>query len=116
MNGINGKIDPATEQAARKALAVISRHYDVVHAIIFGSRARGNHHPNSDLDIALLLPGVRKKFIGVTLDMTEMTYDILLETGIRIDPLPIWMDEWEQPENHSNPALLDNINREGMWL
>jgi len=110
------KIDTATEQAARKALAVISKHYDVVHAVIFGSRARGDHYPDSDLDIALLLPGVRKKFIDVALDMTEMTYDILLETGIRIDPLPIWMNEWEHPENYSNPALLDNINLEGVWL
>jgi hypothetical protein len=40
----------------------------------------------------------------------------LLETGINIAPLPIWTDEWENPETYSNPALLRNIAREGVRM
>lgn len=48
------------------------------------------------------------------LKMSDVAYDVLLDTGINISPLPVWMDEWEQPNSYSNPALLANIAREGV--
>jgi hypothetical protein len=45
-----------------------------------------------------------------------VAYDVLLETGINVAPLPIWLDEWNHPENYSNPALLHNIAKEGVRL
>lgn len=45
-----------------------------------------------------------------------MAYDVLLDTGIRIQPLPILEDQWAQPEQYSNPRLLENIAREGIPL
>jgi hypothetical protein len=41
-----------------------------------------------------------------SLRWNDLAYDVLLETGIRIQPLPIWKIEWDYPENYSNPALL----------
>lgn len=46
--------------------------------------------------------------------MADLAYDVLLETGIHIQPLPIWEEEWEHPETYSNPSLLHNIKREGI--
>jgi hypothetical protein len=46
--------------------------------------------------------------------MSDAAYDILLDTGINISPLPVWLDEWEHPETYVNPALLANIAREGV--
>ena len=46
----------------------------------------------------------------------ELDIDVLLDTGISISPLPVWLDEWEQPERYSNPALLRNIARDGVRL
>jgi len=40
----------------------------------------------------------------------------LLESGIRIQPLPIWEREWAHPEEYSHPRLLHNIAREGLPL
>lgn len=51
-----------------------------------------------------------------SLDTEGKSYDVLLETGIRIQPLPIWEEEWAQPEAYSNPRLLDSIRREGVRL
>ena len=48
--------------------------------------------------------------------MADLAVNVLLETGINITPLPEWMDAWEHPENHSNPAVLQNIAREGVRL
>ena len=48
--------------------------------------------------------------------MADVAFDVMLETGILISPLPIWLDEWMNPENYSNPDLLRNIDREGVRL
>ena len=113
---INAQIDKETEGAARAFISKIVAQYDYVGAILFGSRARHTNHPNSDADIAVLLRGAHGKFLDVKFAMADIAYDVLLETGIRIQPLPIWEDEWEHPETYSNPLLLKNIDREGIRL
>ncbi len=109
-------IDTETEQAARAFIAKVAGQYDLAGAILFGSRARKSHRPDSDADIAVLLHGHSGKFISTKLAMADIAYDVLLETGIRIQPLPIWEGEWAHPEAYSNPSLLHNIEREGIWL
>ncbi len=84
--------------------------------ILFGSRARKSHRPDSDANVAVLLHGRPGRFVTTKLAMTDLAYDVLLETGIRIQPLPIWEEEWEHPETYSNPRLLRNIEREGIRL
>ena len=67
-------------------------------------------------DVAVLLRGEHRRLLSAKLDMADVAFDVLLETGILISPLPIWRDEWEHPENHANPALLRNIGRKGIRL
>lgn len=109
-------LDADTENAVRAFLAKAARHYDVTGAILFGSRARHGHRPDSDADVAVLLRGRPGEFVPTKLAMADLAYDVLLETGIRIQPLPIWDEEWEHPEAYSNPRLLHNIEREGVRL
>jgi predicted nucleotidyltransferase len=109
-------IDPATEGASQRFLALIADQYDVAGAFLFGSRARGTHRTDSDADIAILLRGEHQRFLTTKLAMADIAFDVMLETGIIISPLPLWLDEWEHPENHSNPALLQNIAEEGIKL
>lgn len=110
------KIEPTLAIATNSFISAIAQQYDLAGAILFGSRARNTHHANSDADIAVLLNGTHGKFVDVKLAMSDLAYDVLLETGIRIQPLPIWLDEWEHPETYSNPRLLENIEREGIRL
>lgn len=109
-------IDHDTEKAVRRFLALIAGRYDMAGAIVFGSRARGTHRPDSDADVAVLLSGEHQRFLTTKLAMSDVAFDVLLETGINISPLPVWLDEWEHPENYSNPALLQNIASEGFRL
>jgi predicted nucleotidyltransferase len=108
------EIDPATEAAVRRFLSLIAGQYDVNSAIPYGSWARGDHHPESDADVAVLLNGAQQQFHPVLMAMSDVAVDVLLETGIDISPLPVWLDVWKCPETYSNPALLRIIAKESV--
>jgi uncharacterized protein len=40
----------------------------------------------------------------------------MLETGVLVDAIPFWEDEWTHPERFANPALIANIRRDGVPL
>lgn len=109
-------IDKNTLNAAKAFIAEVTKKYDYSGAILFGSRARQTNRPDSDADIAVILHGNTGKFVSTKLEMADIAYDILLDTGVRIQPLPIWEDEWRHPEHYSNPLLLKNIARDGIQL
>jgi predicted nucleotidyltransferase len=109
-------IEPTTERAARAFLHRVTRQYDVTGAILFGSRARGDYRSDSDADIAVLLAGEAGEFFGTQRALSDIAYDVLLDTNIRIQALPIWQAEWDHPDRYSNPCLLRNIRREGITL
>jgi len=109
-------IDPATEQAIRRFLALIAGRYPVAGAYLYGSRARGSHRVDSDADVAVLLSQPPGRVLRTALAMADVAYDVLLETGINISPLPVSMADWEHPERHANPALLHDIATEGVRL
>ena len=110
------KLDNDTLNATNAFINRIRSKYPFTNAILFGSRARGQFRSDSDADIAILLKGKIGQFLRTKLEMADIAYDVLLETGIRIQPLPIWEEEWQHPENYSNPYLLENIEREGVIL
>ena len=109
-------LDPATVATVRTFLQRVAQAYPVRDAILFGSRARGGFRADSDADVAVLLTGQPGPFAATKLAMADLAYDVLLETGIRVQPLPIWEDEWAHPETYPNPRLLHNIEREGVRL
>lgn len=109
-------IDVETLSAAHAFMEAVAGRYDMIGAILFGSRARKSHRPDSDADVAVLLHGQPGRFVATKLAMDDLAYDVLLHTGIRIQPLPIWEEEWKHPEAYSNPRLLVNIEREGIRL
>jgi predicted nucleotidyltransferase len=110
------RIDYETLETVRRFLELIRDRYDVAGAILYGSRARGTHDPESDADVVVLLRGERRRRLPVKLDMAGTACDLMLDTAILVSPLPVWIDEWNDPENFSNPALLRTIGLEGVWL
>ena len=106
----------ATLEATRAFAVRIARAYATQSIMLFGSRARGTAHAESDADVAVVLKGAPGHFVHTKMAMNDIAYDILLATGIRIQPLPVWETEWAHPENYSNPHLLHNIARDGIAL
>jgi uncharacterized protein len=109
-------VDPLTAEAVRLLLARLDGRYALEGAVLFGSRARGTHRPDSDADVAVLLSGPHERFLDTKLAMSDAAFDVLLETGVNVSPLPLWIDEWEHPESYSNPHLLQAIARDGVRL
>lgn len=110
------RIDPLTAEAIRAFVDKLESRSDFTGVILFGSRARNTHREDSDADVAILLSGTPGKFVATKLAMDDMAYDVLLDTGIRIQPLPVWQTEWDNPDEYSNPWLLKNIASEGIRL
>ena len=106
----------AVLSAARDFAQRVGAAWPVRGTLLFGSQARGSAHAGSDTDVAVLLSGKPGDFVATKLALDDVAYDVLLESGIRIQPLPIWECEWAHPERYSNPRLLHNIAREGVAL
>ena len=109
-------IDHDTSAAAGAFLKVVANRFPLTRAMLFGSRARRAFGAESDADVAVFLSGAPQSFARTKLSMADIAYDVLLETGILIQPLPIWEAQWERPETHANPGLLRNIARDGVPL
>jgi predicted nucleotidyltransferase len=88
---------------------------DLLRIVLFGSRARGDAGPESDVDVAVVLdrvavsPAIRDR-------LADIAYEAIIETYIDVQALPISRDEWEHPELHSNPALIRTIKRDGVTI
>ena len=102
--------------AAREFVRRVSARYPVKAALLFGSRARGTHRHDSDVDIAVILCGERGTTVQTSLELADIAFEILLDGNVYIQPLPIWEKHWEHPEHHANPRLIANVRREGVVI
>jgi predicted nucleotidyltransferase len=107
---------PETERAVRAFMQRVAGLYSVSEGILFGSRARHTHHAESDADIAVVLNGSNGNRSAIAIDMAGIAFDILLETGILVEALPLWHAEIQHPETFGNPNLIHNIRRDGVRL
>jgi predicted nucleotidyltransferase len=112
----DSRLDAETNHAAQLFTRRRAGRYEVLDVVLFGSRARRGHRSDSDADLAVLLRGGRGSRIDVSLQLADIAFDVMLETGILIEAIPFWEDEWAHPERFTNPALIDNIRREGIHL
>jgi len=108
--------EAVAHRVAAAFLGKLSGTYDVAEVIMFGSRARGDHRPDSDLDLAIVLNGPRGDFIDTKLDMAGIAFDVLMETGVLVQPFPMWAGDLAHPERFTNPALIQNISEDGIRL
>ena len=97
-------LSAARDFARRVALA-----WPLQHALLFGSQTRGKAGTDSDTDLTILLNGESGDFVATKLALDDVAYDVLLDSGIRIQPLPIWAPESARREKDSNLRLLKTL-------
>jgi predicted nucleotidyltransferase len=89
--------------ACDRIIAVLHDYPEILQATIFGSRAKGNYRPGSDIDLCLDAPG--------------LTMRRRLELENRLDDLLLpWKIDLVVRDEIDNPALLEHIARVGLEL
>jgi predicted nucleotidyltransferase len=78
---------------------------------LFGSRARGDFSPFSDVDVAVILDDSSGQAFRVG-PLSELAYDVFLKTGAEIQPWPFSEAEWIEPERSSSPRLVRAARRD----
>lgn len=111
-------LTPPDASAVAKALdtyagALRKRYGDHLKAIyLFGSRARGDFGPYSDVDVAIILDDSTGES-SQTKPLSELAYDVFLETGAEIQPWTFRETEWTEPEQSPSPGLVRAARRDG---
>ena len=83
---------------------------------LFGSRARGDAEPDSDVDVAVILDQAMPRPFDMTREILEDTYDLLLETGYYIQPWPLEKGSLDDPAGHHYPRISRAVRREGIRI
>ncbi len=110
-------IDPAVRDLLLDLKRRLQRRYGERFAglYLFGSRARGDAEPDSDVDVAVILRGrLTSRPFAVTREMLEDTYDLLLETGFDVQPWPLEEGSLDDPDTHPPPEISRAVRREGV--
>lgn len=81
--------------------------------ILFGSEARGESKPDSDIDVLILVDKENLSYKDRTA-VTDSIYDIELETGVLISPLVYSQKQWDN-RPFTTPFYI-NIMNEGKRL
>jgi hypothetical protein len=64
----------------------------------------------------VVLAGAHGDRTAAALDMAGIAFDVMLETGVLVEALPLWEDEIQRPELFGNSTLIENIRRDGVKL
>ena len=111
-------MDSQSEAVALEVKAALARAYgDRLAALyVFGSRARGDHRPDSDLDLAVILRNAPSSLASVDDALLEMTYSIEIDHGVHIQAWALAADEAGQPSTAFRSRLAETVRREGILL
>lgn len=109
--------DEVAQEAARRYARDVAHHYGsrLSGIYMFGSRARGDHGPESDVDIAIVLKGPFS-FWTEFRALADMTYEYLVDDGVELQPHPLSAADWADPTLHENPSLVKAMKRDGRPL
>jgi len=78
--------------------------------MLFGSRARGDAHDESDYDIAVFLRDYHERWPEVD-RLVEIETDLLYDSGAFVHAMPFQAGAWQE-----RSPLISAIRREGMEL
>ena len=106
---VASRVDQVLDSFLRRISAV---RRDVVALLLFASRARGNHQPDSDYDVLVVLCERRRATIDTLYDTVV---DVACESGSLGSLKIVSREEFARLADAGNP-LVDNVLRDGVQL
>ena len=91
-------VDKSIIETANRFIQKIPADLELKKAYLFGSYAKGNEHPDSDIDIAIVI-GKMDDFFAVQMQLMRLRRDI----DLRIEPHPILEEDF----NVQNPFAYE---------
>jgi predicted nucleotidyltransferase len=111
MNSGNGLA--ADEQAALQELkARLVRDFQLAEFRLFGSKARGDAHPESDIDVLIV---IQQSDWRTEYAVYDLCYDLSVDYGVVIAPVVYSRAEFESPLRQATP-FHEVLVREGVML
>ena len=118
------ELDAHTQEAVRvfrarldaASLPPISR------VLLYGSRARGDHQHDSDVDIVLVFTGARPDYdkpaeVWKDVEVVQWNaYADLKEPRVEITSFAYWQDEFDEPDKRFNPDFFRNVLADGIQI
>ncbi len=110
------KLNENQKEALSRYLAILRLKYkkQISEVILFGSVARGNPDPESDIDLLVVTANGNQKLKD---EISMACFDIILETEVILSPLVMDKVTYEWHRNYRDP-LYNNIQRDGidLWM
>lgn len=114
-------LDPLTQAAVRLFVS----HLDTAllppmsKAVLYGSRARGDHRVDSDVDILLVFAGAKPDFDGQAevcnaLADAQFQANEALQSRTEVTSFVCWQDEVDAPDKRRNPVFFQNVLADGI--
>ena len=88
----------------------------VARVLLYGSRARGDFEPDSDADLAVVLPGEPPKKLRLTFhsEVRDKTYQARAAFNFLVSPIVVWEQSLADPDSTNNPTFYRNVLRDSI--
>jgi len=86
---------------AKRYVSNLMQKYNIERAYLYGSFAKGTNHPDSDIDLAIVLSSI-SDIIDVQIDLMQMRTD----EDLLIEPHPFRKEDF----NINNPVVAEILN------
>ena len=80
--------------------------------ILFGSRARGDIRPESDVDLAIILKDDGWRFWAEKLALADLSYEAVIDAELVVQGCPVPLAAWQSPADHPQRQLINAMKRD----
>ena len=102
---------PKEIELMHKFKSLVEERLHVHSMTVFGSRARGDAHEDSDLDVLVVIE--EEETPGISQYISDCAWDACFDTGILLTPVIFSRRDWEEGPERSG-LLAQAIRHEGI--
>jgi uncharacterized protein len=102
-------VTPAERSALDEFVTAVRRHYgsQLVDILVFGSRARGDARPDSDVDRAIIIEDGDWRFWTEKMLLADLAYDAMVsDAELWIQAWPVSRSDWTERDLRKVPFFV----------